>query len=40
MSKITDIVWTLAEPIVKAQDCELWDVEYVKEAGAGISVIY
>ena len=33
MSKITDEVWALAEPIVKEHGCELWDVEYVKEAG-------
>lgn len=33
MSKITDEVWRLAEPIVKDLGCEIWDVEYVKEAG-------
>ena len=33
MSKITDEVWRLADPIVKDLGCEIWDVEYVKEAG-------
>lgn len=34
MSKITDIVSALAEPVVKEAGCRLWDVEYVKEAGS------
>lgn len=29
--KITDIVTQLAKPVVEAQDCQLWDVEYVRE---------
>ena len=29
--KVTELVASLAEPIVKAQGCELWDVEYVRE---------
>lgn len=33
MSKITDEVWKLAEPIANNHGCEIWDVEYVKEAG-------
>ena len=33
MRKVTDIVWELAEPVVKENGCELWDVEYVREAG-------
>ncbi|MCL2046372.1 MAG: ribosome maturation factor RimP [Oscillospiraceae bacterium] len=33
MSAITEKVTELAEPIVKRHGCELWDVEYVKEAG-------
>ena len=33
MKKVTDIVWELAEPVVKENGCELWDVEYVREAG-------
>lgn len=31
MKKVTDIVWELAEPVVKENGCELWDVEYVRE---------
>ena len=33
MKKVTEIVRELAEPVVKDHGCELWDVEYVKEAG-------
>ena len=33
MSKITEFVTELARPIVEAEGCELWDVEFVKEAG-------
>ena len=33
MSKIIDKVTELATPIVQKNDCELWGVEYVKEAG-------
>lgn len=40
MSKITDRVWGLAEPVVKEQGCELWDVEYVKEAGGWYLRLY
>ena len=40
MSKITDIVTELARPLVEEQGCELWDVEYVKEAGQQILRIY
>ena len=40
MSKITDVVTALAEPIVKKHDCELWDVEYIKEAGNWYLRIY
>ena len=29
--KITELVASFAEPIVKAHGCELWDVEYVRE---------
>ena len=31
--KITEKVWQFAEPLVQAQGCSLWDVEYVREAG-------
>lgn len=33
MSKITDQVAALAADAVAQQGCELWDVEYVREAG-------
>ncbi len=33
MNKVTEIVASLAEPVAKRHGCELWDVEYVKEAG-------
>ena len=33
MKKVTDVVWELAEPVAKENGCELWDVEYVREAG-------
>ncbi len=33
MSKITERVEILAKPIVEEEGCELWSVEYVKEAG-------
>lgn len=33
MKKVTDIVTELARPVVEANGCALWDVEYVREAG-------
>ena len=33
MSKLTDAVLALAEPVAAQQGCEIWDVEYVKEGG-------
>lgn len=36
MSKITQTAAELAKPIVEAQGCSLWDVEYVKEGGTWI----
>ena len=40
MSKITDLVSNLAGPICRDQGCELWDVEYVREAGTWYLRIY
>ncbi|MCL2366700.1 MAG: ribosome maturation factor RimP [Oscillospiraceae bacterium] len=40
MSKITDAITALAEPIVLKNDCELWDVEYIKEVGGWVLRIY
>ena len=33
MKKVTELVSELAAPAVARQGCELWDVEYVREAG-------
>ena len=40
MSKVSDIVWQLAEPVAHSLGCEIWDVEYVKEAGTNFLRIY
>ena len=40
MSKIVDIVKALAAPAVEKHGCELWDVEYVKEAGNWFLRVY
>ena len=33
MSKITEKVWSLAQPVADEMGLEIWDVEFVKEAG-------
>jgi len=38
--KVTDQVRLLAEPIVAAQSCSLWDVEYVREGSTWFLRIY
>ncbi len=38
--KVTDQVRLLAEPIVAAQSCALWDVEYVREGSTWFLRIY
>ena len=38
--KITEQVWQFAEPLVKEQGCELWDVEYVREGGEWFLRLY
>ena len=40
MSKITDLVETMARPVAEANGCSLWDVEYVKEAGSWYLRLY
>ena len=40
MSKITDTVWKLAQPVAENNGCELWDVEYVTEAGTHYLRVY
>ena len=40
MAKITELVAELARPAVEEAGCELWDVEYVREAGAWYLRLY
>ncbi len=40
MSKITDIVTKLAVPAAAEFGCEVWDVEYVKEASGYVLRVY
>ena len=40
MAKVTDLVSRLAAPAVEAAGCELWDVEYVREAGSWFLPLY
>lgn len=40
MSKITDLTASLARPVVEANGCTLWDVEYIKEAGSWYLRVY
>ena len=40
MAKVTEIVAGLAKPVVEAAGCELWDVEYVREAGTWYLRLY
>ena len=40
MSKITDTVTDIARPVVERHGCELWDIEYVKEAGGWCLRVY
>ena len=40
MSKITERVFQLAQPVVEAEGCSLWDVEYLREAGTWYLRIY
>ena len=40
MSKITDTVFKLAQPVVEQEGCSLWDVEYIREAGTWYLRVY
>ena len=40
MSKVTETVLALARPVAEAEGCEVWDVEYVKEAGEWFLRVY
>lgn len=40
MNKIASIVSKLARPVIESLGCELWDVEYLKEAGGWVLRVY
>ncbi|MCI2057091.1 MAG: ribosome maturation factor RimP [Oscillibacter sp.] len=40
MKKVTELVRELASPVVVEAGCTLWDVEYVREAGAWYLRLY
>lgn len=40
MSKITETVSRLAQPVVEQEGCSLWDVEYLREAGTWYLRVY
>jgi len=40
MSKIIDAITELATPVVEQNDCQLWDIEYVKEPGGWVLRIF
>ena len=40
MGKLVDTVRALAEPVAAQCGCEVWDVEYVREAGAWYLRVY
>ena len=40
MSKISETIRALAEPVVREEGCSLWDVEYVREAGSWYLRLY
>ncbi len=40
MSKIAEIVWDIALPVAEQNGCQLWDVEYIREAGQWYLRVY
>ena len=40
MAKVTELTAKLALPVVEEAGCELWDVEYVREAGTWFLRVY
>ena len=40
MSKLTEKIQALAEPVVREEGCSRWDVEYVREAGCWYLRLY
>jgi ribosome maturation factor RimP len=40
MNKLIKTIWDLALPVAERHGCELWDVEYIKEAGRWFLRVY
>ena len=40
MSKVTEKVEALARPVIEDEGCELWSVEYVREAGSWYLMVF
>ena len=40
MSKITEKVWSLAQPVAEELNLEIWEVEFIKEAGTQFLRVY
>ena len=40
MSKITELVWQMAEPVAQRNGCTVWDVEFIMEAGERFLRVY
>lgn len=40
MAKVSDVVAALARPIAEQAGCQVWDVEYVREAGEWFLRVY
>ena len=40
MSRLTDKIRAMAEPVAAKRGCDIWDVEYVKEAGQWFLRVY
>ncbi|MCI9368452.1 MAG: ribosome maturation factor RimP [Oscillospiraceae bacterium] len=40
MAKVSDVVAALARPIAEQASCQVWDVEYVREAGEWFLRVY
>ncbi len=40
MSKLTDKIWEISAPVAEKNGCQIWDIEYVKEAGQWFLRLY
>ena len=38
--KVTELITQIAQPIVEAKGCKLWDVEYVREGSERFLRVY